>query len=68
MSRCQVKHRSVDADTKRIMKAISALLPAEAREHTSPRVEELPATYPGGAVPDDVDRAQHESDRRPGTD
>ena len=28
-----LKYRSLDADTKRIMKAITALLPAEAHEH-----------------------------------
>jgi putative phosphoserine phosphatase/1-acylglycerol-3-phosphate O-acyltransferase len=63
----QLKHRSVDADTKRVMKAISALLPAEARERHEPTEEELARTYPGGVIPDDVD-AEHEATRRPGTD
>jgi putative phosphoserine phosphatase/1-acylglycerol-3-phosphate O-acyltransferase len=63
----QLKHRSVDADTRRVMRAISALLPDEAREAHEPTDEELARTYPGGVVPDDVD-AEHESTRRPGTD
>jgi putative phosphoserine phosphatase/1-acylglycerol-3-phosphate O-acyltransferase len=63
----EVKHRSVDADTKRMMKAIRALLPAEANEQREPTAEELARTYPGGIVPDDVD-ASHEATRRPGTD
>ena len=65
----EVKGRSADADTKRIMKAISALLPAEARRRREPTYEELARTYPGGVVPDDVESAaSHESTRRPGTD
>lgn len=63
----ELKHRSVDADTKRMMKAIRALLPPEANERREPTVEELARTYPGGIVPDDVD-ASHEATRRPGTD
>jgi putative phosphoserine phosphatase/1-acylglycerol-3-phosphate O-acyltransferase len=63
----QLKHRSVDADTRRMMKAISALLPDEAREPHEPTEEELARTYPGGVVPDGVD-AEHEATRRPGTD
>lgn len=62
-----LKRRSVDADTKRMMKAISALLPAEAREPRDPSPEELARTYPGGVVPDDAD-PDHEATRRPGTD
>ena len=59
----------MNADTKRMMAAISDLLPAEAREHHEPTVEELSRTYPGGVIPDDLDRAAgHEADRRPGTD
>lgn len=65
----EMKHRSVDADTKRMMKAISALLPPEARRRHDPTPEELARTYPGGVIPDDVaEAAEHESDRRPGTD
>ena len=43
-----LKHRSLDADTKRIMKAIIDLLPAEAHEHHTPTAEELARTYPPG--------------------
>ncbi|MEX2659175.1 MAG: lysophospholipid acyltransferase family protein, partial [Acidimicrobiales bacterium] len=55
----------VDADTKAIMSAIVELLPAEARTHREPTIEELAATYPSGKVPDDLDAELH---RRPGTD
>lgn len=65
----ELKHRSVDADTRRMMRAISDLLPPEARQRREPTPEELARTYPGGVVPDDVDdAAAHESGRRPGTD
>jgi putative phosphoserine phosphatase/1-acylglycerol-3-phosphate O-acyltransferase len=60
-------HRSVDADTRRMMTAISALLPPEASERREPTAEELARTYPGGVVPDGDD-ADHEGTRRPGTD
>jgi len=60
-----VKGRSPGADTKRIMAAISALLPPEARERREPTREELARTYPGGRIPEDLDR---ERDRRPGED
>ncbi|MFT7476281.1 MAG: putative phosphoserine phosphatase/1-acylglycerol-3-phosphate O-acyltransferase [Verrucomicrobiales bacterium] len=43
-----VKRRSVDADTKRIMASISALLPEEANERHSPTNDELAKTYPAG--------------------
>lgn len=43
-----LKHRSPEADTKRIMKAISAVLPADARRRHTPTVEELARTYPHG--------------------
>ncbi len=63
------KHRSVDADTKRMMAAISDLLPPEAHQMHEPTAEELARTYPGGVVPDDLDDvAAHEAERRPGTD
>ncbi len=52
-----------DADTKRIMKAITAQLPAEARKKKVPTEEELRRTYPHGKVKD-----TDESDRRPGDD
>jgi putative phosphoserine phosphatase/1-acylglycerol-3-phosphate O-acyltransferase len=56
---------SADADTKKIMKAIVALLPPEARRRRTPTEEELARTYPPGKAPTD---GEHESDRRPGTD
>ena len=56
--------RSADADTKRIMKAIVALLPDEAREHKKPTREELLRTFPPGYKGD----PEKESSRRPGTD
>lgn len=60
-------HRSVDADTRRMMAAISALLPAESQERRAPTADELARTYPGGIVPDGDD-ADHEATRRPGSD
>ncbi len=58
-----LKGVSPDADTKKIMKAITKLLPAEARKPRTPTAEELAKTYPGGKV-----KARDESERRPGTD
>jgi putative phosphoserine phosphatase/1-acylglycerol-3-phosphate O-acyltransferase len=60
----ELKYRSADADTKRIMTAISKLLPPEARRRRTPTDAELAATYPPGyrGEPD------RESERRPGTD
>ena len=43
-----VKHRSLDADTKRIMAAIVEQLPDEARVQRTPTDEELMATFPPG--------------------
>ena len=48
----RASRRSPDADTKRIMKAITALLPPEARKKRTPTAEELARTYPGGKVKD----------------
>jgi putative phosphoserine phosphatase/1-acylglycerol-3-phosphate O-acyltransferase len=59
-----LKYKSSDADTKRIMKAISALLPAEARRAHDPTPEELARTFPPGYRGDPG--AEH--DRRPGSD
>jgi putative phosphoserine phosphatase/1-acylglycerol-3-phosphate O-acyltransferase len=60
----ELKYRSLDADTKRIMKAIRRLLPAEANLAYTPTEEELRLTYPPGykGEPD------LEAERRPGTD
>ena len=60
----ELKRRSPDADTKRVMKAISALLPAEARAKRTPTDTELLATLPPGFSGDP--RAEYV--RRPGTD
>jgi putative phosphoserine phosphatase/1-acylglycerol-3-phosphate O-acyltransferase len=54
---------SLDADTKRIMKAITAQLPAEARRRRVPTEDELRRTYPHGKVAE-----TDESARRPGED
>lgn len=61
----KLAYRSADADTKRIMKAITDLLPPEAREPHDPTPEEIALAMPPGARADD---AGHEADRRPGTD
>lgn len=60
----KLAHRSPDADTKKMMKAISSLLPAEARRKRTPTPEELALTYPPGYRGD----PRAEIDRRPGTD
>lgn len=59
-----LKYKSLEKDTKRIMKAIVAVLPPEAREHHDPTPEELAATYPPGYTGDPT----AETDRRPGSD
>ncbi|MDE0804154.1 MAG: HAD-IB family hydrolase [Acidimicrobiales bacterium] len=59
-----LKYRSADADTKRIMSAISDLLPKEAREPHDPTPEELARTYPPGYEGDPT----AEAERRPGSD
>ena len=58
-------YRSADTDTKRIMKAIMALLPPEAHERCEPTADQIARAMPSGVV--DVDPA-HEVARRPGTD
>jgi putative phosphoserine phosphatase/1-acylglycerol-3-phosphate O-acyltransferase len=60
----ELKYKNPDADTKRIMKAITALLPPKARRAHDPTPEELARTYPPGYHGDPV----AEPDRRPGTD
>jgi putative phosphoserine phosphatase/1-acylglycerol-3-phosphate O-acyltransferase len=59
-----LKHKSLDADTKRIMKAITKLLPAEASEPRVPTAADLALTYPPGYRGD----PETETERRPGTD
>jgi putative phosphoserine phosphatase/1-acylglycerol-3-phosphate O-acyltransferase len=60
----ELKYRSPDADTKRIMAALVDLLPAEARRRREPTPEELARTLPAGHVGD----AGAEGQRRPGSD
>jgi putative phosphoserine phosphatase/1-acylglycerol-3-phosphate O-acyltransferase len=57
-------YRSADTDTKRIMKALMALLPPESRVRREPTAEEIAAALPPGYT----GSLQHESVRRPGTD
>jgi putative phosphoserine phosphatase / 1-acylglycerol-3-phosphate O-acyltransferase len=59
-----LKYRSADKDTRRIMAAIVDLLPPEARERREPTDEELARTFPPGYTGD----PRAEADRRPGTD
>lgn len=59
-----LKYRSADADTRRIMRAISALLPPEARRRHRPTADELARTYPPGYRGD----PDAEVTRRPGRD
>jgi len=59
-----LKGRSLAADTKRIMKAISAQLPTATRRAATPTDEQLLATYPPGYSGD----PRAESHRRPGVD
>ncbi len=59
-----MKYKSADADTKKLMKAISALLPPEARVARKPTDEELAASLPPGYSGD----PRAEDGRRPGRD
>jgi len=63
--RIEITGTDIEADTATMMTAISALLPAEARRRHRPSQAELAATYPSGVIPTDAD---HETDRRPGSD
>ncbi len=58
----ELKYRSADADTRRIMAAITDLLPAAARRPHEPTAAELARALPPGAREGDEDR------RRPGRD
>ena len=60
----ELKHRALDADTKRIMAAIQRQLPPEAALARKPTEEELRLTYPPGYSGD----PDLEVERRPGTD
>ena len=59
-----LKYRSLDADTRRVMTALSDLLPDEAKTMREPTPEELERTFPAG-YQGDVDA---EDQRRPGFD
>jgi putative phosphoserine phosphatase/1-acylglycerol-3-phosphate O-acyltransferase len=59
-----MKHVDPDADTKKLMKAIMALLPPESRVKRTPTAEELAAALPPGYRGDGA----REPSRRPGTD
>ena len=61
----ELKYRSLDADTKRIMAAIGELLPPEARRRRTPTAEELAATYPPGYAPAEPDREAASAVRAP---
>ena len=60
----ELKYRSVDADTKRIMAAILDLLPDEAASAASRPPRRSPAPLPAGHTGD----PDGEADRRPGSD
>lgn len=59
-----MKHRSLDADTRRMMAAIVDLLPAAARRDREPTPEEIARALPPGAT----DQGDSETTRRPGSD
>ncbi|MEM9201912.1 MAG: HAD-IB family hydrolase [Actinomycetota bacterium] len=50
----ELKYRSLERDTERIMAALSALLPERARQPYEPTAEELARTFPAGAIDDDL--------------
>jgi putative phosphoserine phosphatase/1-acylglycerol-3-phosphate O-acyltransferase len=60
----QLRGKTADSNTKKIMKAIVDLLPAEARTRRTPTPDELRRSYPAGYKGDPT----KESTRRPGTD
>ena len=63
----ELERRDAEADTERIMAAIVALLPPEARVAHEPTAEELAAATPSSAKSGAGTR-EHERSRRPGTD
>lgn len=52
-----VKRRSIEADTKRVMTAISNLLPDDSRQVIEPTREQLAKTFPPGHVGDNDSRS-----------
>lgn len=61
----RLAHQDLDEDTKKVMRAITRLLPPEGRRKVRPTPEQLARTYPHGAAPTE---GEHEAARRPGTD
>jgi putative phosphoserine phosphatase / 1-acylglycerol-3-phosphate O-acyltransferase len=59
-----LQYDDVESDTKKIMKAIMAMLPDESRVRRKPTAQELAASLPPGSR----SRGERELDRRPGTD
>ncbi|MBC9957243.1 HAD-IB family hydrolase [Yimella sp. cx-51] len=47
----ELKYRSEKADTRRIMDAISAQLPKDAKNLKPTSIDEVASTYPGGKIP-----------------
>jgi putative phosphoserine phosphatase/1-acylglycerol-3-phosphate O-acyltransferase len=60
----KLAYRSADADTKKIMKAIMAVLPPESRQQHEPSAEEIALAMPPGKKGD----GSNETTRRPGKD
>jgi putative phosphoserine phosphatase/1-acylglycerol-3-phosphate O-acyltransferase len=60
----KLAYRNADVDTKKIMKAIMALLPPESRQHHEPSAEEIALAMPPGKKGD----GSNETSRRPGND
>lgn len=60
----ELTYSDPDEDTRRIMAAIVALLPDEARQYREPTADELRRSYPSNYVGD----PDAEDERRPGTD
>lgn len=63
----ELTHEDLDEDTRRIMAAISALLPEQARRPHVPTEDELRATLPSSYQGDPWEYGR-DDDRRPGTD
>jgi putative phosphoserine phosphatase/1-acylglycerol-3-phosphate O-acyltransferase len=63
-----LNYRSADVDTRRIMKAIMDLLPAESREKREPTADEIRLATPSHMKAHMKANATDEAARRPGTD
>ena len=64
LNRSGASNEIVEANTRAIMEAISALLPPESRDQVTPTDEQLRATFPSSYTGD----LRVSDDRRPGTD